>query len=213
MNGQVLPLFSTPVYIDTFDLTDTMVKDVVETDWYYLNEVDPQNYNVEKNGGMSKNTQWLQSHPEHQQIAEQYLWHYLTKVLGIGMHRHTLCHQSSWVNIHEKDDQGAGHSHTNAMFSGVMYYKIPENSGEILFHIPSMFPTYVTQTVLPDIEESNIYNMREAVIQPVDGMIILFPSHLPHTVNVNNSDEKRYSMAFNYYLKGAFGWDDTVLTL
>ena len=82
MNGQVLPLFSQPVYIDTFNLTDSMVTDVVNTEYHFLN-------NVENNGGMSKDTQWLQSHPEHQQIAEQYLWHYLTKVLGFGMDRHS----------------------------------------------------------------------------------------------------------------------------
>ena len=206
MTGQVLPLFSQPVYIDMFDINDQMVSDVMRTDYHFLN-------NVENNGGMSKNTQWLNSNPEIKSVAEQYLWHYLTKVLGIGMERHTLCHQSSWINIHHKGDQGAGHSHTNSMFSGVMYFKIPPDSCEILFHVPAMFPTYVTQTVLPDIVESNIYNMREAVIQPVDGMIILFPSHLPHTINVNNSDEKRYSLAFNYYLKGAFGFDDCYLTL
>ena len=87
MTGQVLPLFSQPVYIDMFDINDQMVSDVMRSDYHFLN-------NVENNGGMSKNTQWLNSNPEIKSVAEQYLWHYLTKVLGIGMERHTLCHQS-----------------------------------------------------------------------------------------------------------------------
>ena len=41
--------------------------------------------------------------------------------------------------------------------------------------------------------------------RPVPGMIICFPSHLGHDVGINQSNEDRYSMAFNYILRGEYG--------
>ena len=208
MNGEVLPLFSQPVYIDTVQLDDSMIQDAINTKCdYVLHDL------VKNNGQQSDDIQWLQSHPEVKSLCEEYLDHYVYNVLGISRQRHTLIHQSSWVNKHVKGDRGGGHSHTNSMFSGVLYFKVPPNSGDLSFHVSSMFPTYVRQTVLPDIATSNIYNMREVTIQPCEGMIIFFPSHLSHSIQESKSDELRYSMAFNYFMKGAFGCGDSELTL
>ena len=55
--------------------------------------------------------------------------------------------------------------------------------------------------------------MRDAEIQPQEGMILCFPSHLNHTIGVHEGVGKRFSMAFNYFMKGAFGYDDNALTL
>jgi len=44
-------------------------------------------------------------------------------------------------------------------------------------------------------------------------MILLFPSHLTHAVKPNNSNEDRYSIAFNYILRGEYGERDTHLVL
>ena len=55
--------------------------------------------------------------------------------------------------------------------------------------------------------------MREANITPQEGMIMFFPSHLSHYVKVNKSKEDRYSMAFNYILRGEYGMRDSHLVL
>ena len=99
------------------------------------------------------------------------------------------------------------------MFSGVMYFKCPPNSGDITFYVPSMIPTWCTQTLYPEVKEYNTYNMRESRIPVKDGMILLFPSHLAHAVRPNNSNEDRYSIAFNYILRGDYGYDDHQLKL
>ena len=207
MNGEVLPLFSQPVYVDTMNLDESMVQSVINTECEYVAA------DTVGNNGAQSNTQWLQEQPEIRNLVEEYLDHYVYNILGISRQRHQLIHQSSWVNKHVKGDKGDGHSHTNSMFSGCLYFKVPPNSGELRFHVGSMFPTYVTQTIVPDIATSNVYNMREVSIEPCEGMIILFPSHLAHSISVNESDEERYSMAFNYFMKGAFGYDDSALTL
>ena len=65
-------------------------------------------------------------------------------------------------------------------------------------------------SVLPQVK---VYNMREVEILPQEGMILCFPSHLNHTIGVHEGVGKRFSMAFNYFMKGAFGYDDNALTL
>ena len=100
-----------------------------------------------------------------------------------------------------------------AEFSGCLYIRVPENCGEFRMRMPTMFPTYLTSTVQPDIMESNYLNQREFPNEPCDGTIIIFPSHLPHSVSPSETDQDRYSCAFNYFLKGPFGYEDTALTL
>ena len=207
---QILALFSQPVYINMERLPQSIIDAVGNTEHEVL-ECNDSLYS--QNGLMSKDRQWLSTQPETRELVEKHLDHYVYETLGIARERCQLIHQSSWCNMHTPGHCGAGHCHTNSMFSGVLYTQIPENSGTIRFHIPNMFPTYVTQTVLPDIRESNIYNMREAEIQPQEGMILCFPSHLNHTIGVHEGVGKRFSMAFNYFMKGAFGYDDNALTL
>ena len=208
---EIIPAFSQPIYVNTVELDDYLISEVVNSptndDSFHH---DPTYRN---NGSMSVDRQWLQSHPEIRNIVEEHLDNYVFNELGIGRQRHQLIHTCSWVNMHKNGDVAQGHTHTNSMFSGVMYFKIPENSGELRFHCPAIIPTYVTQTVLPDIVRSNVYNMREINIMPEVGMIIIFPSHLAHSVSVNESNEQRYSMAFNYFMKGQFGYDDNSLTI
>lgn len=198
---EVLPLFSQPVYINMVELTDTIISDVSNTD---VEHIESEYIN---NGSMSLDTQWLTSSPETMAIVDNEMDRYVHDVLGIARQRHYIQHQSSWVNYHREGDSAAQHSHVNSMFSGCLYIKTPPESGEFRFNVPAMSPTYITQTVNPDLSESNIYNMREVSIQPEEGMVILFPSHLPHSVSKCNTNLPRYSVAFNYFIKGVFGND------
>ena len=158
-------------------------------------------------------TQWLKKQPKIRAVVEYNLSKYVYDVLQVDETKHQLEHTSSWVNKHKPGDSGHGHAHNNAMFSGVMYFKCPPNSGDITFYVPSMIPTWCTQTLYPEVKEYNTYNMRESRIPVKDGMILLFPSHLAHAVRPNNSNEDRYSIAFNYILRGDYGYDDHQLKL
>tara|TARA_B100000029_G_scaffold164898_1_gene161121 strand:- start:1553 stop:2176 length:624 start_codon:yes stop_codon:yes gene_type:complete len=194
---QILPLFSQPLYINKIDLTDDMIQSVVNTPC----ESDNGGYS---NGWMSQ-TQWLKSQPVIRATVEYHLSKYVYDVLQVDETKHQLEHTTSWVNKHNPGDCGAGHSHHNAQFSGVMYFKVSPNSGDISFYIQSMIPTWCTSTLYPEVKEYNTFNMRQTRIPPVPGMIVCFPSHLAHDVGINHSNEDRYSMAFNYILRGEYG--------
>ena len=40
-----------------------------------------------------------------------------------------------------------------------------------------------------------------------NNLLVLFPSHLIHSTEKNNSDQNRYSLAFNYFVEGELGGD------
>ena len=204
---QVVQLFSQPLAINQVDPDKFKTIKDAASDTFIERE------NAGHNNGSMSETRWLESRPEVRTIVEQHLSAYVFGVLAIDDTKHYLQHTSSWVNKHVPGDLGAGHAHSNAMFSGVLYFKVPPDSGAIVFHLPNMFPTFCTQTLYPEVREYNEYNMREAVIYPKDGMILCFPSHLPHSINENLSKEDRYSMAFNYILRGEYGERDHYLKL
>lgn len=207
---EILPLFSTPVYVDLCDIHDEYLISVENT--VFTNPCgDDATYG--RNGSISSNTRWLETVPELKRIVEAHLNEYVFSILGASRQSVYLEHQSSWVNLHQEGDRAASHVHVNSMFSGVVYLEVPKDSGDIIFSIPSMIPTYATNTVNLDIVDSNIYNMREFPITPEKGMILIFPSHIPHYVTHSKALTHRYSVAFNYFLKGSVGYDESRLTL
>lgn len=121
--------------------------------------------------------------------------------------------QNSWINIHKPQDCAQSHIHTNSLISGCLYLKIPENSGQIRFYknqgYVNLFPTATTF----DYNEVNHITADFWNLEPKEGMIILFPAHLLHEVDKNNSTEDRYSLAFNLYARGTFGYDECYLEL
>ena len=196
---EVHPLFSTPLYVN--NITDQefsiVANAVINTPCTSLNT-------YEGNGYMSEDTVWLDNNTEVKTIVEKYLEEYVYKVLAIS-EKHYLDHCTSWVNVHKPGDSGVAHVHANSLFSGVLYVKVDKDSGPIRFNYPAILPTYMTHQIEVDLEDNNIYNMREAIIHPNNKMILLFPSHQSHDIAPNSSTIDRYSMAFNYFLKGKFG--------
>ena len=69
---------------------------------------------------------------------------------------------------------------------------VPENSGSIIFEKPSAY-----RTIEPKVNEWNVLNSRSWWIEPHKGMCIIFPSHLEHYVEVNRTQQHRYSIAFD----------------
>jgi ectoine hydroxylase-related dioxygenase (phytanoyl-CoA dioxygenase family) len=51
------------------------------------------------------------------------------------------------------------------------------------------------------------------ILNVKEGTIVIFPSHLEHSVEKNNSNENRYSIAFNFYVRGKFGKEEYELEI
>ena len=93
-----------------------------------------------------------------------------------------------WFNINGTDAVNILHTHPHSIYSGVMWIKAPENCGNLVMVDPSAHNMF---GIVPT----------EYEFQPVEGDIIIFPSHVPHYVKPNNSDEDRISVSFNFIIR------------
>ena len=119
---------------------------------------------------------------------------------------------NSWVVKHEKGDASDLHRHDNSLLSGVVYVKTNDSTGEIVFDAgkpTNIFPS----AICVDYIELNLANSPSWAHYPYDNDILIFPSHVLHKVEKNNSDETRYSLAFNVFLRGRLGKDMSILDI
>jgi len=106
-----------------------------------------------------------------------------------------------WININSPSSFNVKHNHPNCDLSGVLWIKCPNNSGNINFSNPSDFQSY-NQVESYTNEFKNLYNFYHSCsFKPKTGRFIVFPSHLEHDVDVNNSNEDRISISFNIQLQ------------
>jgi uncharacterized protein (TIGR02466 family) len=111
----------------------------------------------------------------------------------------------SWFNITKTNESHHKHSHKNSIISGVLYLE-PESPSSIIFfkETPSIFQLAKNT--------QHEYNAEQFSVSTKRGMLLLFPSDLQHSVQVNTANEERLSIAFNTFYSGVLG-DEDGLTL
>ena len=106
----------------------------------------------------------------------------------------------AWININKAGDYNSKHHHPTCDLSGVVWLKAPQNSGKITFENPVEFQTYnLIQSHTEDYKQSNNF-CHTWFFKPIEGRMLVFPSHLLHDVGENKSDEDRISVSFNIRL-------------
>lgn len=101
-----------------------------------------------------------------------------------------------WININGKYDYNMPHDHQNSVLSGTYYVQVPEeNMGDLILHRGDTAEFFLTSKV--DREPTMANAM--AIPCPVkESMFYLFPSWVKHSVERNNTDSERISIAFNF---------------
>tara|TARA_B100001250_G_scaffold409352_1_gene433526 strand:+ start:1825 stop:2427 length:603 start_codon:yes stop_codon:yes gene_type:complete len=102
-----------------------------------------------------------------------------------------------WSIINKRGSSNAMHIHSNSYLSAAYYVKAPEKCGDIVFYDPRQ-SRLVRK---PKISKLNNLNGEEVNIKPTDGLLVLFPSYLYHSVNENLSNKERIVISFNVDLK------------
>ena len=102
-----------------------------------------------------------------------------------------------WININGKGAYNLQHNHPQSHLSGVYYVSCPKDSGVITFENPWNFMGFDELSSYTDEFRINNAQHKSIYIEPKDGLLIVFPSHLRHAVPENKSDEERISIAFN----------------
>ena len=107
----------------------------------------------------------------------------------------------AWININEPDAYHIKHDHPESDLAGVLWIKTPKDCGNIVFQSPFNFQTYKeVESYTEEFKSQNKY-FHKYFFNPIEGRIMVFPSHLLHEVNPNESKEDRISVSFNIRLK------------
>jgi uncharacterized protein (TIGR02466 family) len=117
---------------------------------------------------------------------------------------------NSWVSRQDPGTDCWMHSHSNSLLSGVLYLQSTANSGRIIFHKRKHFDNMFSETLDVPIDSPNPITGNGWPVEPTQHSMVMFPSNLEHSVEVNNSDQVRYSVAFNFFAYGTYGYDNVV---
>jgi uncharacterized protein (TIGR02466 family) len=117
--------------------------------------------------------------------------------MGWDVSFHKIKITEMWSIINKTGASNARHTHPNSFLSAAYYVKAPENCGDIKFYDPRSAPAFRR----PKLSKDNILNATEISLIPEDGLLVLFPSWLHHSVKANTSEKERVVISFNIDLR------------
>tara|TARA_R100000963_G_C4617863_1_gene86261 strand:+ start:237 stop:845 length:609 start_codon:yes stop_codon:yes gene_type:complete len=105
----------------------------------------------------------------------------------------------SWLNYTELNQSHHHHHHNNSYVSGVLYINADKAVDEVRFH-KTAHPHFALKP-----GTLNIFNSHFSWHIVETGDVILFPSHLEHSVGIKKGTNTRISLSFNVFFKGTIG--------
>lgn len=190
----IYPLFSTPVYVNNvgdFPRPDVRALDYSAGAYNFLSSTD-------------KN---VLDRPAFQSVrgtVMQEIERYARELLHVNKSVEFYV-TNSWINIHRRGESAGPHVHHNSLISGVLYLKVNDTSGDLVFHRNLLSLVPFPPALDLDMDSFNLYNCKSWGHKPKTNDICLFPSVVMHSVDPNDSDEERWSLAFNVFARGEFG--------
>jgi uncharacterized protein (TIGR02466 family) len=195
----ITPLYAIPLYQTNLNMLDPVIKQFLVTQTYERMPSGNGDYTVNKNILNAPECTALKEH------IQSHIDYFLFDQLQVSRNV-TLEIQNSWVNRHGKGDYAHVHYHRNSVISGCYYLETFPDSGEIVFQKDKAFNNLFDTTVDMGFDNAmNIFNSTYWPLRPNTADLVLFPSHLAHSVTPNNTDQIRYSLAFNVFPRGQLG--------
>ena len=193
--AEVVPLFPTPLARSLNVLSDEQCDALLEycktTSYYYTNPEDLTSVKISTDANV------LNTFPNIKEKIETIITQTLRIQLGC-VNSFQLKITSSWATSTNLNSTGHQHSHFNSFWSGVIYFT--DDVSPIYFHRPK-----VETSLKPNTNKVTPFNVDVSVHIPQKGELIFFPSHIYHNISCNNSNDFRYSIAFNTMPIGMFG--------
>jgi uncharacterized protein (TIGR02466 family) len=193
LNFDVQPLFVEPVFRASLShaITDKQVKFIQALKM------------VENRGNFISEDLYIFEKPELAVIkaaVQTALDNYTKTVMGI---KQKLYVTQSWSLTNPQNAGMHGHSHSNSLISGTLYYAdLPEPVANMVF---DRHRTYQQMELRPEPDQHNLYNTPANIVVPKTHDLVLFSSSLQHFVEPNLASKPRHAIAFNTFIKGKFG--------
>ena len=100
-----------------------------------------------------------------------------------------------WININGKNNYNAEHDHQNAILSAVYYVEVlADNTGDLKLHREDSSRYYLGRYKNPHTH----FSMQSYITKPICSKLVIFPAWTKHSVEMNDSDTERISIAFNF---------------
>ena len=114
-----------------------------------------------------------------------------------------------WININGKGSSNTPHTHSGLNYSGVFFIKVPKEmkGGRFLFYRNFNEADFISTEYMGQFKDDyrlQGYDYPINTISPKENMLIVFPSWVPHAVEINLSNEERISLSFNFKLNRSF---------
>lgn len=202
-NFEIHSLFPTPLCVTEYQPTDELCEFLIgqRIAGRFSNkngQITKQNF-----GTVSENVQMLRT-PQCADLRQYILG--AAKILAndiMGFKVDAVVDVLSWVSIKDKAEQHQVHSHPNSMISGVYYFD--KNTTPISFVDTSNNTKTFEFRVGRNFESQSAFSANPYTLLPKVGSLVMFPSYLNHCVNSNETQDKRYSLAFNIVPKFKVG--------
>jgi uncharacterized protein (TIGR02466 family) len=115
--------------------------------------------------------------------------------LEFDLQREKLRLDSIWINVLEPGGVHAAHIHPHSVVSGTCYVAVPDGAGAIKFEDPRLG---FMMAAPPRKPKARPENRQFVTLAPRPGTVLLWESWLRHEVPLNEAEEERISVSFNY---------------
>ena len=186
----IAAIFSTPIFVNTINVLTEQDIDFARSLEYY---------GPNSGGNLTSSNLDILNHERFIKLKEEIktnLKIYIDYVIA-PTNNVSLRITQSWVNKNPKGTGHHKHNHSNSIVSGVYYLSL--NPAPILFEQLLNTPFRINS------DTSTPFNTESYVVNCSKNVLVLFPSHLQHYVNSNDSDSDRLSIAFNTFYTGDLG--------
>lgn len=171
----------------------------IDTQAILKNMNEPLKAEINKKQNHEKSALYVLEEKQHKKlknIINNEIQHYANNIMKYDA---KFVITTSWFTETDIMEQSQYHQHQNSFISGVLYLNVNEHSGSITFE------DFRDQQIKVPCTEYNLLNGKAYTVNPVNGLILLFPSKLWHVVGKNESKQKRNSLAFNVMPVGTVG--------
>tara|TARA_A100001234_G_C12461520_1_gene315407 strand:- start:48 stop:638 length:591 start_codon:yes stop_codon:yes gene_type:complete len=194
----VHPIFSSPIC--EIDIKEDLTRLNSIKDYKFINTTSTGS----SNSFNTENLSVLDKFPQEKANLFFHFLKYKNEVLKFNSTEFRIT--TSWGTKTLPNGYSQFHNHTNSVYSCVFYFD-DVSGGNI------EFTTTNNSFQLNAPSEVNILNLRNFFITPRKNLLLIFPSYLLHRVAENNSEQTRYSLAFNIFPTGSIFAGDSSITL
>jgi len=201
-NYKIVDIFPTPIFCASLPSKFSKLESFFDSQELQtsLSTSSPSSF-----GERSKNS-YILNLPELSELAEHILS--LITIFGNEILNYNYSKYSftqSWLSLKYPNQKHHEHIHPNSIISGILYYgEFLKDTPFINFHKQSV--SCNSFVLVPKKKQTNTKYSQDCYSLPIlPGNLILFSSHIIHSVSENKTNKIRKSLAFNSIPKGGFG--------